>query len=103
MKPAWNAEYVSQIHYEVDPGKAKAYGSVIRRFLPALEDRHLVPDFAGVRPKLAGPGEVFRDFVVKEESSAGRPGFVNLIGIESPGLTAAPAIADLVTDLLRSL
>jgi L-2-hydroxyglutarate oxidase LhgO len=53
-----------------------------------------------VRPKLAAPGEAFRDFVVAEESEAGWPGFVNLIGIESPGLTAASAIARRVVALL---
>jgi len=84
-------------------GKAAAFGSAIRRFLPAVMDDHLSPDYAGMRPKLAAPGEAFRDFVVTEESSAGRPGFVNLIGIESPGLTSAPAIADLVTEFLRSM
>jgi len=98
-----DSEYKDRIDYEVDPDKAAAFGSAIRRFLPAVRDDHLAPDYAGTRPKLAAPGESFRDFVVKEESSAGRPGFVNLIGIESPGLTAAPAIADRVTELLRSL
>jgi L-2-hydroxyglutarate oxidase LhgO len=53
-----------------------------------------------VRPKLAGPGEGFRDFVVEEASADGMPGLVNLIGIESPGLTAAPAIATRVLALL---
>ena len=92
------------IDYKVDAAKAAPFGAAIRRYLPAVEDRDLQPDFAGVRPRLAAPGEErFRDFVVKEESAAGRPGFVNLIGIESPGLTSAPAIADLVTELLRSL
>jgi L-2-hydroxyglutarate oxidase LhgO len=62
----------------------------------------LTPDFAGVRPKLSGPGEPFRDFVVREESEAGFPSFVNLIGIESPGLTAAPAIAERVVELLSA-
>jgi L-2-hydroxyglutarate oxidase LhgO len=63
----------------------------------------LTPDFAGVRPKLYGPGESFRDFVIREESGAGFPAFVNLIGIESPGLTAAPAIAQRVVELLSGL
>jgi L-2-hydroxyglutarate oxidase LhgO len=53
-----------------------------------------------VRPRLAGPGESFADFVVREESDAGLPGLVSCIGIESPGLTAASAIADRVVELL---
>jgi L-2-hydroxyglutarate oxidase LhgO len=60
----------------------------------------LIPDFAGIRTKLAGPGQGFRDFVVAEESDDGLPGLVNCIGIESPGLTAAGAIAERVVALL---
>ena len=56
-----------------------------------------------MRPKLASPGESFRVFVIREESEAGLLGFVNLIGIESPGLTAAPTIADRAVELLAGL
>jgi L-2-hydroxyglutarate oxidase LhgO len=96
-----DAEYVERPHYAVDPEKAEGFAESVRRFLPALRAEWLVPDQAGVRPKLAGPGEPFRDFVVEEESAAGFPGLVNCLGIESPGLTAAPAIADRVVELLR--
>ena len=58
------------------------------------------PYLAGIRAKLQGPGECFRDFVVAEESARGLPGLVNLIGIDSPGLTSAPAIAERVAELL---
>jgi len=63
----------------------------------------LEPDYAGIRPRLAGPGEPFGDFVVCEESQRGLPGLVNCIGIESPGLTAAGAIGERIAVLLRSL
>jgi L-2-hydroxyglutarate oxidase LhgO len=96
-----DAEYVERIHYRVDPGKATAFAEAAARYLPALRAEWLSPDTAGVRPRLAAPGEAFRDFVVAEESEAGWPGFVNVIGIESPGLTAAPAIAERVVALLR--
>jgi L-2-hydroxyglutarate oxidase LhgO len=96
-----DAEYVDRIHYQVDPEKASAFADAVRRYLPDLRTEWLSPDTAGVRPRLAGPGEAFRDFVVAEESGAGWPGFVNLIGIESPGLTAAPAIAARVVELLK--
>ena len=65
-----------------------------------VREEWLTPDQAGVRPKLAGPGVAFRDFVIAEESARGLPGLVNLVGIESPGLTAAPAIAERVAGLL---
>jgi L-2-hydroxyglutarate oxidase LhgO len=54
----------------------------------------------GIRPKLQRPGDPARDFIIEEESSRGLPGVINLIGIESPGLTASPAIARHVAALL---
>ncbi len=98
-----DAEYVDALDYHVDPAKGAAFARAARRYLPALQEAWLAPDYAGIRPKLAAPGEGFRDFVVAEESDAGLPGLVNLIGIESPGLTAALAIARRVADLLASL
>jgi L-2-hydroxyglutarate oxidase LhgO len=74
----------------------------ISRYLPALANAAIHPIMAGIRPKLTRPGESPRDFYIREESDKGLPGFVNLIGIESPGLTAAPAIAQYVSHLLSS-
>jgi len=70
------------------------------RYFPALRREDLSPDQVGVRPKIQKPGEEAKDFVIVEESARGLPGLVNLIGIESPGLTASLAIGDLVRDLL---
>ena len=98
-----DAEYVDRIHYAVDPLKAESFARAAQRYLPALRAAWLTPDQAGIRPKLAGPGDSFRDFVIEEESPRGLPGFVNLIGIESPGLTAAPAIAERVALLLAGI
>jgi L-2-hydroxyglutarate oxidase LhgO len=103
MRLGPDTEYVSAVRYDVDSSKGQAFARAARRYLPGLDADWLTPDFAGVRPKLAGPGESFRDFVIREESEAGLPGFVNLIGIESPGLTAASAIADRVVELLASV
>jgi D-amino-acid oxidase len=98
-----DAEYVDEPRYDVEPAKATAFADAARPFLPEVRAEWLTPDQAGVRPKLAGPGEPFRDFVVTEESARGLPGLVNLVGIESPGLTAAGAIAEEVGRLLASL
>jgi L-2-hydroxyglutarate oxidase LhgO len=103
MRLGPDAAYVDAIRYEVDESARSAFARAVRRYLPALDAATLTPDFAGIRPKLSGPGEPFRDFVVREESDAGFPSFVNLIGIESPGLTAAPAIAERVVELLSGL
>ena len=72
----------------------------IARYLPAVANAELNPIMTGIRPKLTRPGEAARDFYIREESERGLPGFVNLIGIESPGLTAAPAIANMVAGFL---
>jgi L-2-hydroxyglutarate oxidase LhgO len=88
--------------YRVDPAKRGAFAEAARRLLPQIADEDLEPDISGIRPKLQPKGGPFRDFVVAEETARGLPGFVNLLGIESPGLTAAPAIADAVATLLLS-
>jgi L-2-hydroxyglutarate oxidase LhgO len=97
-----DAEYLAdrRANYRVDPGRRHDFGESARRLLPEIRDEDLEPDISGIRPKLQNRGEPVRDFVIAEESGRGLPGFVNLIGIESPGLTAAPAIADYVAGLL---
>jgi L-2-hydroxyglutarate oxidase LhgO len=89
-----------RLDYTVDEARRDDFGRAARRLLPAIADEDLSPDISGIRAKLQGPGEAFRDFVVAEESARGLPGFVNLIGIDSPGLTSALAIADEVARLL---
>ncbi len=94
-----DTEYVEAPDYRVDPGKAEHFARAIRRYLPGLRAEDLAPDYAGVRPKLAGPGEGFRDFSIEQPPET--PGWVHLIGIESPGLTAALAIGERVAGLLQ--
>ena len=95
-----DAEYVDALTYHVDPSKAEKFAAAAARYLPEVRPEHLQPEMAGIRPKLQGPGEAVRDFVIEESSERGAPGLVNLIGIESPGLTAAGAIAERVAALL---
>jgi L-2-hydroxyglutarate oxidase LhgO len=71
--------------------------------LPFIEYDDLEPEMAGIRPKLQGPGEDVKDFVIRDESDRGLPGFVNLIGIESPGLTSSLAIARYVAGIVRDI
>jgi len=97
-----DTEYTDALDYSIDPAKKASFYSAIRTYLPGLHMDSLHPDMSGIRPKLQGPDEPYRDFVVEEETEAGYPGFVNLIGIESPGLTSCLSIADHVASLLRS-
>ena len=80
--------------YAVDPARAAPFADAIRSYWPALPDGALQPAYAGIRPKLAGPGEPAADFVIQGPAEHGLDGLVNLFGIESPGLTACLAIAD---------
>jgi L-2-hydroxyglutarate oxidase LhgO len=98
-----DAEYLPERRpdYRVDPARRGAFAEAARRLLPEITDEDLEPDISGIRPKLQAKGGAARDFVISEESARGLPGFVNLLGIESPGLTAAPAIAEHVARLFE--
>lgn len=96
-----NDYYVDRVSYGVESGEEEFRGDV-KRFVPSIVEREIRPDQAGVRPKLQGPGEGFRDFVIRHEKDRGLFGLINLVGIESPGLTAAPAIAEHVLGLYEA-
>jgi L-2-hydroxyglutarate oxidase LhgO len=87
--------------YTVSESLRDAFHAAVARYLDGLAPEDLAPDQAGIRPKLTGPGEPPRDFVVAEESARGLAGWVNLVGIESPGLTCALEIAELVGGFLE--
>ncbi len=100
LKLGPNAYYTDKIDYDVDPAKREIFYRSAKRFLPFLELSDLSPDMAGVRAKLQAEGESERDFVISDEASKGFSGFINLIGIESPGLTASLAIAKYVESMV---
>lgn len=97
-----DAQYLDErrLDYAVDPGLRSAFAAGVGRLVPAITEEDLTPDMAGIRAKLQGPGDGFRDFVIREESDRGLPGLVNLVGIDSPGLTSCLAIAEHVEGLL---
>jgi L-2-hydroxyglutarate oxidase LhgO len=86
--------------YQVSPAKAVGFAERAARYLPALRADDLRPDQSGIRPRRVLPGGVVPDFVIAEESARGLPGWVNLIGMESPGLTCCLAIAREVRGLM---
>ncbi len=87
--------------YDVDPSHAQAFFESARRMLPFLEPADLSPDMAGIRPKIQRPGEPAKDFVVRHEIEHGLAGMINLIGIESPGLTSCLSLGRYVGDMIR--
>ncbi len=85
--------YVDNIDYSVDEAHKETLYRSGKEFFPAIEMEDLAPESAGISAKLQGPGEPFRDFVITDEEKRGLPGFINLVGMESPALTSSPAIA----------
>ncbi len=94
-----DAEYVPTLDYAVDAQRADLFYRAARRFWPGLPDGALRPGYAGIRPKLSAPGGSWRDFAIDGPAQHGVPGLVQLYGIESPGLTACLALADLVAQM----
>jgi len=99
LKLGPNAFYVDTLNYDIDVSHRREFYESTRKYLPFIEYKDLQPDMAGIRAKLQAADETFRDFVIREESNRGLPGLVNLIGLESPALTASPAIARYVESL----
>lgn len=95
-----DSQYINEIEYTIDEGRKTSFYHSIKKYLPGIALESLHPDMCGIRPKLQGPGEPYRDFVIMDEKECGRPGFINLIGIESPGLTACIPIARYVSSLI---
>ena len=89
-------EFVDVEDYRVEPARAASFYETVRRFWPALPEGALTPDYAGIRPKLHGPGEPQSDFVIDDSIE----NLVCLFGIESPGLTSSLAIGEEVASRL---
>jgi len=86
---------------QVDPRRGDAFYAEVRRYWPELPDGALQPGYSGIRPKISGPDDAAADFMIQGPAEHGVPGWVNLLGIESPGLTSSLAIAQHVLALLR--
>lgn len=89
-----DVEWVEKIDYDVSAERALSFYDAIREYWPALPDGALQPAYAGIRPKLTGPGTAAADFEIEDYRQHGVRGLVNLMGIESPGLTSSLAIGD---------
>lgn len=96
--------YVDELNYRVDDSQRRFFlESSMMKALPFMEPADLEPESSGIMAMLQGEGEAFRDFVIKHEYDRGLPGFINLVGIETPGLTSSPAIAGYVDHLVGEI
>ena len=88
--------------YQVDPARKAVFLEEVRKYWPGLQESDLQPGYSGVRPKIVGPGEPSGDFLIEGPATHGTPGLVNLIGIESPGLTSSLAIGTYVAEMIEA-
>lgn len=94
-----DVQWVEHVDYSVDPGRAAHFYEAIRRYWPQLRDDQLVPDYAGIRPKICVDGQLADDFVIDVRSGLSGARLIQLFGIESPGLTSSLALAERVASL----
>jgi L-2-hydroxyglutarate oxidase LhgO len=97
-----DTDYMNELStdYSVAESKREVFAQSVRRILPSIADEDLVPDMSGIRPKLQRKGEPEKDWIIVNETDRGLDGLINLIGMESPALTASAAIARYVEKLL---
>lgn len=91
-------EWIPDIDYSFDASKLEKFLGFIRTYYPGLDPSRLHADYTGIRPKLYREGEAVPDFLIADPALHGVPGLVMLFGIESPGLTASLAMAEMVAD-----
>lgn len=97
-----NHEWASTIEYSVNPELEQVFSKEIKRYWPNLPDGALQPAYSGIRPKILSSGKLVNDFIIQTKDQHGVKGLVNLFGLESPGLTAALAIAKSITSQLKN-
>lgn len=97
-----DVQWVEQPEYDVDPARAPSFYAAIREYWPSIPDGSLQPGYAGIRPKLVGPDASAADFEIESAREHGVSGLINLLGIESPGLTASLAIGELVSRIVAN-
>ncbi len=103
MKLGPHGYFIKDIDYRVDETHRQILYESVRAFLPFIEKEDLEPESSGIQAMLQQPGEPVKDFVITHEADKGLPGLINLIGIDSPGLTSSAAIGMLVGKMVREI
>ena len=96
-----NAYYVDEINYHIDDSNKNSFLNDIKKYMD-IKSNDIWPDFCGIRPKLQAKGMPFEDFYINNELTCGAKNFINLLGIDSPGLTSSLSIAEYVESIIIS-
>jgi len=97
-----DTEYVRSVAYAIDERKRDEFCAAAQKYLPRVSPEDFYPDTSGIRPKLQGEHDGFRDFVIRHEADRGLEGLIDLVGIDSPGLTSSIAIAEYVETMMKN-
>ncbi len=90
--------WIDGVDYAFDDANRGRFVAAIRRYYPDLDDTRLQPGYTGIRPKISGPAQPGADFALLGPDAHGVAGLFHLLGIESPGLTASLALAELLVE-----
>ena len=93
-------QWVKEENYDVDESRKPLFVDSIRKYWPGLDESRLQSAYSGIRPKVVPPEIASQDFIIQGSAGHGLRGFVNLMGIESPGLTSSLAIAEKVLAII---
>ena len=96
-----DVEFVNKIEYSFNEKLKDKFVNSISQYWPEINPEKLHPDYTGIRPKITGPNESMKDFSIQTENHHGLKNFINLQGIESPGLTSSLAIGKYISNLLK--
>ena len=97
-----DTEYIENIDYQISEGLKDKFVEAITKYFPRIDSTKLIPDYAGIRPKLQSKNDSFKDFCIQSEEQHTVKGLINLFGIDSPGLTSSLAIAEYVEELISN-
>jgi len=95
-----DTQYINTPNYQFGHNLKPKFIQAIQRYFPKINPQKLQPSYTGIRPKLQGPSDKFKDFNIQTSQEHKIPNLVNLYGIESPGLTASLAIGEYVSKAL---
>lgn len=96
-----DVEWIENEDYNVEKHRREAFTAAIQRYWPDVRADNLQPAYAGIRPKICAPGTTDADFLIMDETTHGAQNVLALLGIESPGITASLALAEIITQAVK--
>jgi L-2-hydroxyglutarate oxidase LhgO len=94
---------VDKIDYSIDDSRKQLFYEGVNRLFSGVGYDDIEPESSGIMPRLYLSPDNFKEFIVRHEEDRGLPGLINLVGIETPGVTASPAIARYVSMIVNDI